>query len=469
MSNFLKSKLILIICSVVILTLIPLFKSNFNAQVTFYKWKKLDWDDFQGFVKPFTGWGAGISSNVYVEYDSTKGKYVAYAAMNNQLSWKKQSSVGSDYLLNHEQYHFNITEYFARKLNSIIEKENIQNKDEALLKLSSIRSDLSKFQNRYDNESDHGINKDLQRRWEFQVDSLLEAFEQDSGFVIDYYSGGMVLMPSKYSFFKGIHESESIYRMYQLEKYDMTLAMTSFQYIFLPVETMTKSLRAYYENDSLEVKYFEVDSITYNYIARVEAYDSVELKTTLHLWVHHENYLYKLTASFPVSSTSIGYRNIANSFINSFKILDTKEYWLNKFHSSNSGIILNSITPHTNDQKNGEDVLSKCATYGESKQYGFYGRPIFRNDGAFLLPYNIIGYTDSLIHEVMLLHNDGWYSYEKESEDQIFFIPEEKLDGDIISIDFGYLLKQDTVNECFTFYYQNLEINRQVKNDRTEL
>lgn len=466
MSNFLKSKLTLILGSIIILILIPAFKSNFNAPVTFSEWRQLDWNDFQGFVKPFTGWGAGISSNVYVDFDSTELQYRAYAAMNNQLSWKKSSSTESDYLLNHEQYHFNITEYLARKLNRILKSEGLDTESEILSKLSSIRNDLNIMQDKYDTQSNHSLVRDLQRKWEFRIDSMLSSFEPDSGFITDFYTGAKILMPSTHEFFEGIHENQSTYRIYQLEKYDMTLAMTSFQYISLSVESMTESLQEYYMNDSLEIIAFEIDSTLYDYQARIEVYDSLELETTFHSWIHHDDFLYKVTATFPENSDRPAYRDVATSFVNSFEIIKTDEFWIDRFDNSASEIIMSTSTPLKEDQKNDQDVSSKCAVYGEQKQYGFHAKPIFRNDGALLIPFRIVEHADSLIQEVMMLHNNEWYTYEQEPEDQIFFLPEENLDANVVLINFGYLLKEDSVNKCYTFYYQNLEINRQITGDK---
>jgi hypothetical protein len=88
MSNILKLKLSLIAFSFLILVLIPLCENNFYGEVSIKRWQQLNWDDFQGFVKPFTGWGAGINCTVYLEYDSLAEAYIAYAGQNNQLSWK---------------------------------------------------------------------------------------------------------------------------------------------------------------------------------------------------------------------------------------------------------------------------------------------------------------------------------------------------------------------------------------------
>src|SRR5687768_9769572 len=121
MANFLKAKLAVSAFSVSIIILVALLDSNFNAPVTIKRWSKLTWNDFQGFPRPFSGYGAVIGSQVYLEFDSASSKYVAYAGQNNLVSWTKETTKNSDYALNHEQYHFNITELHARLLNEYIE------------------------------------------------------------------------------------------------------------------------------------------------------------------------------------------------------------------------------------------------------------------------------------------------------------------------------------------------------------
>jgi|GEM_PF-1111683 len=464
MSNFLKTKLIIILWSVVILTLIPLFKSNFNAEVSFYRWKQLTWDDFQGSVKPFTHWAAGISSSVYVEFDSTESKYVAYAAMNEQRSWKKASSVDSDYILNHEQYHFNITEYFARKLNRIINEENITSEDEVLSKLSAIRIELNAMQDKYDAECDHSLIKDVQRKWEYKVDSLLSSFEPDSGVFIDYYSGGMVHMPSEFEFDNGINENGSAYRMYKLKKYDMDLNMISFQYSTVSPESMTQNLVEYYSDDSLQIVDFKIDSLKYDYQADVEIFDSLLIKTSFHSWIIHDEYLYAVRASFPEDSTKTAYRNIASSFINSFKIIDTRQYWLDKFVNTNQVNKQTKIEAKPIEKTNDENKNSGCISLGESSLNGFHGKPIFNDDGDLLIPFNILAHSDSLVEEGMLYYNKNIYFFENEAAQLLFYIPGQDINKDNLSVDFGYLLKQDSINECYKFYNQYLSIDVDERN-----
>lgn len=76
--------------------LIPLLETKFFAAVTVKKWGKVSWNDFQGIPQPFSSYEDGISSSIYLEYDSTKGRCVAYAGQNNVQSWAKRSQEEQD-------------------------------------------------------------------------------------------------------------------------------------------------------------------------------------------------------------------------------------------------------------------------------------------------------------------------------------------------------------------------------------
>src|SRR5687767_15101092 len=118
MASALKVKTSIAVGAVCIIVLIPLLENNFFAPVKIKRWGELSWDDFQGIPPPFSSYAASITSAVYLEYDSSQSRYRAYAGQNNIRSWVKLNRPDRQpALLNHEQYHFNITELHARMLN----------------------------------------------------------------------------------------------------------------------------------------------------------------------------------------------------------------------------------------------------------------------------------------------------------------------------------------------------------------
>ncbi|HZY82369.1 MAG TPA: hypothetical protein VFE50_22745, partial [Cyclobacteriaceae bacterium] len=118
MAGALKLKISISGVAIFVLTLLPLIENKFFAPVTIKRWSRLTIDDFQGIPQPLSSFAAAISSSIYLEYDTAVGKYFAYAGQSNIRSWAKRREDGRyNYLLDHEQCHFNITEYYARKLN----------------------------------------------------------------------------------------------------------------------------------------------------------------------------------------------------------------------------------------------------------------------------------------------------------------------------------------------------------------
>lgn len=456
MSNILKFKLFLIFVSVLILTLIPLFESNFNAEVKYYEWKQLTWDDFQGFAKPFTRWDASISSSVYVNYDSAAQKYRAFASMNNQLSWKKGSSVGSDYLLNHEQYHFNITEYHARLMNEYLAEHGDQSKAEISKHLGKIRTQLREMQKEYDDESDHSRNRDMQRWWEFRIDSLLNN-ELEQRTSIDYFTGASAYFPVEPVYKEDIRDDQS-YRYFSLDKYDMTLGFISFQEQgdFYWSREITEN---HYLKDSLLIMELSFDSLNSSQMAAyVKIDDTISNEIYYHHWIYTGDYFYKVIASFPDSDSDRGYEKIADSFLQSFQVVDVSDHWIQKFNQSNRRITLTSTAPKQENSKS-RPVNSMCLVKTHHNKNGFYGKPIFDQEGALYVPYRIMKHPDSLISDVAALYDNGWYSYELQPQEQIIYIPSDQIATGWSALDFGYLLKEDTAEECFQYYYETINLS----------
>jgi hypothetical protein len=97
-----------------------------------------------------------ISTSVWPDKINTK----IYAVFYPEQSWliKKYTS---DYLLNHEQRHFDIANAFAVKLqNKVIEEiKNIADYDKKFkILFDTNSSDLSDFQEKYDTDTNHGLN-----------------------------------------------------------------------------------------------------------------------------------------------------------------------------------------------------------------------------------------------------------------------------------------------------------------------
>lgn len=146
------------------------------------------WDDFQGTPPENSPHDAETESGIeHNEYDfegsfnSTTGKYEARptnlkakATMDKSGSWVKPDKK-TDALLQHEQYHFDISEYYARKLQTALEgivgtgdtpeaaTADLDAKVEA--KYNEVKAEHRATQDKYDEETDHGRNAEKQAEW----------------------------------------------------------------------------------------------------------------------------------------------------------------------------------------------------------------------------------------------------------------------------------------------------------------
>lgn len=155
------------------------------------KERKLSWSDFLGSVPKLDSHIA--LSRVEIQYESQvdkagkmtmdiKGVFI------KELSWVKADKK-SDQILKHEQYHFNLTEVWARKLRKEIslkkwEVKNYEKEFNALFKKHISQS--LKEQLRYDTETDNSRIVEKQTEWEQQIDRELNELKMYSGINVPF-------------------------------------------------------------------------------------------------------------------------------------------------------------------------------------------------------------------------------------------------------------------------------------------
>jgi len=95
----------------------------------------------------------------------------------------------SPYVLKHEQLHFDITELYARKLRKIISEKDfkkVKNVQEQITKMyTKVNDELQKEQNKYDEDTEHGINSAKQKVWSEKIAQELIEYEPYSVASID--------------------------------------------------------------------------------------------------------------------------------------------------------------------------------------------------------------------------------------------------------------------------------------------
>ncbi len=146
--------------------------------------QRLTWADYKGNVKPDSDAAASTATYLGIEYNfNSKGfGYKITCSFSKTKSWGIHKT---DYILAHEQGHFDIAEIFARKLNMKLSeyKFNKNNFKNDLRKIyESITAEKEEMQNAYDLETNHSINKNKQKEWLKKIDRLLNDYEQYSGY-----------------------------------------------------------------------------------------------------------------------------------------------------------------------------------------------------------------------------------------------------------------------------------------------
>jgi hypothetical protein len=169
-----KQSLIVFIGSLVFLS----FTGKNDDYIPWNTERKLSWDDFLA-TAPSNTSDAALTTT-YVGFSFSKSRDV----INYKIECKFQKSrswgrVKTEYILKHEQGHFDIAEIFARKLNKEI-KEYLakSNNHEGLNPIySKLMQEKRDMQTLYDEESNHSINKKKQAEWDEKIAALLEELE----------------------------------------------------------------------------------------------------------------------------------------------------------------------------------------------------------------------------------------------------------------------------------------------------
>ena len=106
----------------------------------------------------------------------------AQATFDPNTSWFRDAKNASAALMRHEQLHFDITEVYARimrqKLVAFSAKVNCNKLQPAFNNLTKgVYAEWDREENRYDQESNHGLNAARQEFWEKQTQQKLEALK----------------------------------------------------------------------------------------------------------------------------------------------------------------------------------------------------------------------------------------------------------------------------------------------------
>ncbi len=159
-------------------------QTSSNDQIPWEENRKLTWADYKGKPDPNADAAASTATYIGIEY-SMKNNSFSYkitCSFSQTRSWGLHKT---DYILAHEQGHFDIAEIFARKLNKEMSQYvfNARSYQQDLKKIyDKVMLEKEKMQNQYDAETNHSIIKDKQEEWLKKIAGLLLEFKAYGGY-----------------------------------------------------------------------------------------------------------------------------------------------------------------------------------------------------------------------------------------------------------------------------------------------
>jgi hypothetical protein len=141
--------------------------------------RKLTWADYKASPNPNSDAAASTTTYLGIDYNisTSSFSYKIESRFSKTRSWGLHKT---DYILSHEQGHFDIAEVFARKLHKKMSEYQFNRKtyDKDLRKIyEEVTKEKEKTQNEYDGETRHSINKEKQAEWLKKIDKMLRELE----------------------------------------------------------------------------------------------------------------------------------------------------------------------------------------------------------------------------------------------------------------------------------------------------
>jgi hypothetical protein len=167
------------------------FSQNEASTILWEDSRKLSWDDYKEQPDLNTDVAAITASGITFQYSIQKsdGQIIGFTTQVKTLFYPENSwcnlEKANTHILSHEQLHFDITEWHARKFKQQISalkiSENLVKNLDSLYK--NINSDLRTMQNLYDSETDFSRQTEAQAKWQEQVQielTKLSAFKSSN-------------------------------------------------------------------------------------------------------------------------------------------------------------------------------------------------------------------------------------------------------------------------------------------------
>jgi hypothetical protein len=137
--------------------------------------RTLLWEDFKSEPRRNTDAVASTSTSLGLSYQLNRGEltYEITCTFSKLKSW---GLVKNDYILAHEQGHFDITELYARKLNKALQTYQFNRKTyrEDISRIyQGVVNEKEAMQQAYDGQTDHSRKRRIQKEWLEQIEQML--------------------------------------------------------------------------------------------------------------------------------------------------------------------------------------------------------------------------------------------------------------------------------------------------------
>jgi len=153
-------------------------KYSSKEEDEFINWtpSRLTWNNYKGKPDRHDDAAAITSTALGMEYHvrGSKLNFKITCRFSKTKSWGKHKT---DYILQHEQGHFDITEIFARKLAKELLAYKFKRKtfEEDIAGIyNRVMQEKEKFQDEYDDKTDYSRNKNRQAEWLKKIEKELE-------------------------------------------------------------------------------------------------------------------------------------------------------------------------------------------------------------------------------------------------------------------------------------------------------
>lgn len=148
--------------------LVPICIPQQKHLIDWKEGERLEWKDFKQRVPPDAPNAALTSSAVGFQFTYGENKFIFHiqCQFDKNQSWGR---VKNDYILSHEQGHFDITEIYARKLFKLLSAYTVGDVNTVSRDVNKIyektMQELNATQTKYDRETNNSVNRTAQAEW----------------------------------------------------------------------------------------------------------------------------------------------------------------------------------------------------------------------------------------------------------------------------------------------------------------